>query len=254
MGRGRKITLLAVACLLVVAVLAWLKRPRDEPTRATVQDAVRSFRAENDSSGRPDGAGGPALGVYRYATRGSEAVETAFVGTSHDYGGTSTIALSDGRCGNRERWQVLSGRWSEVEACESPDGEPSATVIEFHEFFGQGQKDTLRCRSSPASGKPGARFSSFCKSDDFSISNHSRVVAIEPVSVSGETFDATLTETRSTFGGENSGTASRQEWRRRSDGLLLRRTVDSEADTSSGGGSHYSEHYTVRLLSVTPKR
>lgn len=254
MGRGRKITLLAVACLLVIAVFAWLKRPRDEPARATVEDAVRSFRAKNDPSGNEGGPKGPALGVYRYATQGSEAVETAFVGTSHDYDGTSTIVLSEGRCGKRERWQVLSGRWSEAEACESPDGEASATVIEFHEFFGQGQEDSLQCRSSPVSERPGARFSSTCKSEDFSISNRSRVVGVEPVSVGGATFDATHVETRSVFGGENSGTASREEWRRRSDGLLLRRSVESEADTSAGGGSHYSERYTIRLLSVTPKR
>jgi hypothetical protein len=253
MGRRRKITLLAVGCLLVIAVLAWLNRPRDEPARATVEDAVRSFRAENDS-GERRGAVGPAHGVYRYATQGSESVKTAFVGATHDYDGTSTIALSAGRCGERERWQVLSGRWSEAEACESPDGEASATVIEFHEFFGQGQEDSLRCRSSPVSEKPGARFSSSCKSEDFSISNRSRVVGIERVSVGEETFDATHVETRSTFGGENSGTATRGEWRRRSDGLLLRRSVASEADTSAGGGSHYSERYTIRLLSVTPRR
>jgi hypothetical protein len=254
MGRRRKITLLAITCLLVIAVLAWLNRPRDEPARATVEDAVRSFRAEDDSGGQGGGSEEPALGVYRYATQGSEAVKTAFIGATHDYDGTSTIVLSAGRCGERERWQVLSGRWSEAEACESPAGEASATVIEFHEFFGQGQEDLLRCDSSPVSEKPGARFASSCRSEDFSISNRSRVVEVEPVSVGGETFDATHVETRSVFGGENSGTAERDEWRRRSDGLLLRRSAESDADTSAGGGSHYSESYTIRLLSVTPKR
>jgi hypothetical protein len=254
MGRRRKITLAAVTCLLAIAVLAWLNRPRDEPTRVSVDDAVRSFRAENDSGGRGGGPEEPALGVYRYATKGSESVKTAFVGATHGYDGTSTIILSAGRCGEQERWQVLSGRWSEAEACESADGETSVTVVEFHEFFGTAQNDSLRCHSSPVSGRPGARFSGFCESDDFSISNRSRVVGVELVSVGEETFDATHVETRSVFGGESSGTAARGEWRRRSDGLLLRRSVESEADTNAGGGSHYSERYTIRLLSVTPRR
>ncbi len=254
MGRGRKIALLAVACLLAVAVLAWLNRPRDEPARSTVDDAVRSFRAEADSATRGGEHGEPAPGVYRYATRGSESVKTAVIGTTHDYDGVSTIVLSAGRCGERERWQVLTGRWSEAEACESADGEASAKVTEFHEFFGTGQEDSLRCRSTPVSGRPGARFSSFCESEDFSIANRSRVVGVERVSVGGETFDATHVETQSVFGGENSGTSRREEWRRRSDGLLLRRSVASEADTNAGGGSHYSERYTLQLLSTKPQR
>jgi hypothetical protein len=41
---------------------------------------------------------------------------------------------------------------------------------------------------------------------------------------------------------------------RRSDGLLLSRWSQTEADSSEGGGSHYSERYTIRLLSTTPRR
>jgi hypothetical protein len=255
MGRRRRIALLAGICLAVLAVLAWLNRPRDEPARATVDDAVRSFRAEGDSARNDSEQGEPPLGVYRYATRGSESVQTAILGTTHDYDGVSTIVLSAGRCGLRERWQVLSGRWSEAEACESADGDTSATVVEFHEFFGSEQEDSLRCHGDEtASSEEGARFASFCESENFSISNRSRVVGVEPVSVGGETFDATRVETRSVFGGENSGTARREEWRRRSDGLLLRRMVESEASTDAGGGSHYNERYTLRLLSTEPRR
>lgn len=257
MARGRKIALLGGGLLVVLAVLAWLNRPRDEPAKATVADAVRSFRAEDDPATR-EKAGEPALGVYRYWTRGGESVASPVFDTAHDYYGVSTIALSDGRCGQLERWQVLDGRWSEVEACLPRHGEAAATVTEFHEFFETGQKDVFHCQgpagTGPAALKPGARFDSSCESDDSSIATTSRVVGVETVPVGYEEIPAIHITSRSVFDGATSGNASRDEWRRRGDGLLLKRSVESEADTSVAGGAHYSERYTIRLLSTTPRR
>jgi len=257
MGRGRRIALLVAACVVVLAA-AWLNRPRDEPTRATVDDAVRSFRAESEAKKSEGDPKEPAFGVYRYATQGSESVDGAFFGTTHDYDGVSTIVLSAGRCGALERWQVLGGRWSEAEACLGADGEASANVTEFHEFFGTGEEDSFRCHGLSASGtsalRPGTRFSSVCKSNDSSISTTSRVVEGERVTVGGESFPTTHIESRSVLDGATAGSSSRDEWRRRSDGLLLRRSTESEADTSTAGGTHYSEQYTIELLSTKPKR
>jgi len=254
MGRRGKVGLLVGSSIVVLAALAWINRPRDEPTKVTVDEAVRSFRAKGDSAGERAGTGEPPPGVYRYGTRGTESVKTPLIGTSHDYGGVSTIVLSEGACGERERWQVLDGRWTEVEACPGEHDGGSATVTEFHEFFGSGQEDVFHCHSDAVSARPGARFASHCRSDDSSISNASRVIGVEEVAVGDESFATTHVQTRSAFGGENSGTAQRDEWRRRSDGLLLRRSVESEADTSKAGGTHYSERYTIRLLSTTPRR
>lgn len=244
--------------VLVVAAIAWLNRPRDEPAKATVREAVRSFRAGEETAGQKGRSGEPALGVYRYATRGAESTKSPLFGATHDYDGVSTVALSKGQCGTIERWRVLTGRWSEVEVCSRRGGDTFATVVEFHEFFETGQKDTFRCRGPDASELTslgeGARFSSTCESEDTTISTVSRVVGSQEVEVGGESFDATRVKSRSVLDGDTSGTARREEWRRRSDGLLLRRSTESEADTSIAGGTHYSEHYTIRLLSIRPKR
>lgn len=257
MARGRKLALLGGGLLVVIAVFAWLNRPRDKPAKATVAEAVRSFRAK-DKAKREQAAGEPALGVYRYATRGGESIDNAFLDTTHDYYGVSTIALSEGRCGQRERWQVLDVRWSETEACLRQQGQVTATVVEFHEFFEMGQKDVFRCRgpagTGPAALKPGDRFDSSCESDDSSIRSRSRVVGVETIPVGYEEFPAVHIASHSVFGGENSGEATRDEWRRRGDGLLLKRSAKSEADTSIAGGTHYSERYTIRLLSTKPRR
>ena len=256
--RRRRFIIALVAACVVLAVLAWLNRPRDEPARATVDDAVRSFRAQSEGDSKGAGSEERALGVYRYATRGRESVESPVLDTTHDYDGVSTIILSAGRCGEVERWQVLDGRWTEGESCPGPGGDRFIAGTEFHEFFGVEQEDSFRCSGFSMSGppveRPGARFSSRCESEDSSVLNDSRVVGFETVAVAGEPFPAIHTESRSRLEGASTGTARRQDWRRRSDGLLLRRVVSGEADTSLGSGTHYSERYTIELLNPQPRR
>jgi hypothetical protein len=253
MGRRRKIVLAGASTVVLLAALAWLLRPRDEPARATLDEAVQSFRAER-GDGKPRGREDePAPGVYRYRTRGSEGIDSPVLDTSHDYNGVSTIVVSNGRCAERERWQVLGGRWTEAEFCASR-GVTDGTVTEFHEFFGVGQKDAFRCRGDVAPERLGDRAASFCEADGSSISTVSRLVGFEPVRVGDRKFDTAHVSSRSELGGANEGTVTREEWRRRSDGLLLRRSVHGEADSDRAGGTHYSERYTIELLSTEPRR
>jgi len=260
MGPRRKVALLVIACLTAVAavaVVAWLSRPSDEPRKATVNDAVRSFRAEGGSEKRRGGRVDEVpLGVYRYATSGSESVKGAGFGTTHDYGGVSTITISSGRCGQRERWQVLVERWTESEACAGQHGSGSVRLIQLHEFFGEEKRDSFLCHGPAGreASQPGARYSSACGSSGSSISTTTNVFGSRKLSVGGQEYEAVGTVSRSVLKGDTSGTSSREEWRRRSDGLLLSRWSQTEADTSGGGGSHYSERYTLRLLSTTPRR
>jgi len=255
MGRGGRLALAGGGCLVVLALVAYLAWPRDETSRTTVGDAVRSFRSEAAEARQREGTGEPAPGVYRYGTRGSESVDSPVLNTTHDYNGVSTIVISAGRCSERERWQVLDARWTEGELCPGAGGETNGTVVEFHEFFGTAQKDVFHCRGEDLPLRAGAESESSCSSDDSSISTVSRVLAVEKVRVGAATYDAAVIRSRSEFGGANSGTAVRREWRRRSDGLLLRRAVDSDAKTSTPAGSaHYTERYSIRLLSTTPKR
>jgi hypothetical protein len=256
-ARRRYIVLLLLVCVVGLAVFGWLNRPRDEPARATVDEAIRSFRAQEDVENGA-GAGERKLGVYRYQTRGSESVQSPISDTTHDYDGVSTIVVSAGRCGQVERWQVLEGRWSEGESCPGPHGDRFTAATEFHEFFGFEQKDSFHCRGiampRPLPKRGGESFSSSCSSGDSSVSSSSRVTGFELVTVAGKPYPAIHIESHSELEGEVSGTARREEWRRRSDGLLLRRSASAETDTGLGGGTHYTEQYTISLLDPKPRR
>jgi hypothetical protein len=253
MGRRRKIMLAGAGCVVVLAALAWIERPRDEPTRATLGEAVRSFRAEDGAGERSHRSDEPAPGVYRYRTRGSESVDSPLLDTAHDYDGISTIVVGDGRCAERERWQVLDGRWTESEFCASGEKTIGA-VTEFHEFFGVEQEDSFHCHGGAVPREPGERVPSYCESEDSSISTVNRLVGFEPVRVGGTSFETAHIESRSQLDGANRGRATRDEWRRRSDGLLLRLSVASETDSSRAGGTHYSERYKIELRSTKPRR
>jgi hypothetical protein len=254
--RRRKIAAVVALLFAAVAVFAWLNWPSDETTRTSVDDAVASFRGE-EGSGRGGGAGEPPLGVYRYATRGAESADTALLDGSHDFDGVSTIVLSHGRCGERERWQVLAERWTEAESCPAAHGDRLTAVREFHEFFEVEKDDIFKCRggsvAAPPSERAGASFESSCRSADSSVSSISRVLGFGHVKVAGRTFAAVHTLTSSHIEGSSAGSFRREDWRRRSDGLLLRRSSQSVIDTDIAGGTHHTEAYTLRLLDPQPR-
>jgi hypothetical protein len=251
----RKIALVVLPLLAAAAVFAWLNWPSDETTRTSVADAVASFR--EGASGNGGGPGEPALGVYRYATRGAESADTALLDASHSFDGVSTIVLSRGRCGERERWQVLAERWTEAESCPAGSGDQLTAVREYHEFFEIEKEDTFECEggsvTDPASERAGASFESTCRSADSSVSSVSRVLGFEPVKIAARTFTAVHTLTESRIKGSSSGSFRREDWRRRSDGLLLRRSSQSVIDLDTAGGTHHTEAYTLRLLDPRPR-
>jgi hypothetical protein len=252
-SRGRLLALLVPACV-IVGYVAWQNLPRDETSRATVGEAVERFR----QSASGEGPGGAARGVYSYRTRGSESADTGLLSATHDYDGISTIIIDNAPCGVLERWQVLGGRWTEAEFCLPPHGMGLRAISEFHEFFGRERENHYRCRGDSPSRRllrrVGTRFSSSCESGSGTAVSHSRVVETEKLTVGQDAIDAIHTTSDVVLEGNVSGTTTRNDWRRRSDGLLLRRTVETEASMEGTPDADYSEHYSIELLSTTPRR
>jgi hypothetical protein len=260
-SRGRYIALVAIVFVgLAVGYLIWENAPRDETERATVGDAVSSFR---EDGGADEGGRGPLFerepGVYRYSTQGSEYADTGLLSATHEYDGLSTITVKPAGCGVAEKWQVLGGRWAEFTSCTTERGFFELKgLIEYHEFFGRSRESKYTCTGDSASSRSsrqvGTRFSGRCESKDGDAAiSRSRVASIEQVEVGGKMYDAVHTISEVRLEGDVSGSARREDWRRRSDGLLLRRETSSEAKMSGTIGADYEENYTIQLQSIDPE-
>jgi hypothetical protein len=255
-SRRRYIALAAVAAGIVVAIVAWKVFPRDQVSKATVAEALQEFRGAGGPGGRQ--GKGPELGVYRYTTRGGETLNSNFADAKHDYGGVSTVAITPGPCGDVERWSVLLQRWNEAEVCLGPDGSRLKSLRVFHEFFGVGKAPDYICRGKPTPYakdlRVGMSWTTKCRADKSSVSTEVNVEGLESVRVGARAFDSVKITARSVVEGDPSGSGEVREWRRRSDGLLLRRTAESKAKVSQGGGGHITENYSLDLISPEPQR
>jgi hypothetical protein len=258
--KRRVLATLIVVIPLMIGILLWKVLPKDQITRITVPQAVHVFRRDLHDHHRlvVGDDPRPQLGVYRYETHGHEAISTTLVSGNHDYHGVSTISVMPGRCGLVERWQVLTTRWSESETCPGRDGEEIKSLREFHEFFNVGQEDRYVCKGVSGSAasklKLGRQFASSCKSAAGTVVSETKVARAVRMRIEGKMLDVVHTRGTSLIRGSNSGSASFQDWRRRSDGLLLRRTVSSQVDSDTNGGTDYSERYSIVLLSLAPER
>lgn len=223
--------------------------PQDSPTRATVSQVLGQFRravGRNPSRGKVV-HGLPAPGVYRYETRGREDFN-GLLNASHPYHGVSSIAVTSHSCGIAERWQVLSKRWTSSVICQTGPRIRFVWLDEQHEFFGTSKETSYIC------ARGSKRHVTQCRSKGNSLSNVTKVIDIEPIEIDGRAFEAVHRRSAIRFSGESSGQARSDEWRRRSDELLLQKRFISVASVDAGGGGTYRERYWLKLLSSQPRR
>lgn len=256
MSRRWKFVLGSVLILAVAVVAVRALLPQEHTRKATVGEALERFRHDGTGGRR---RGEPAPGVYRYRTRGSEHVDAGgLLSATHRYDGTSTIVLTEGGCGTRERWEVLSQRWSEAEYCPPSEESGLRSITEFREFLGTSVDAAYRCPVSDAAAAPtwrvGSRFRHRCRGASGSVATLSVVTAQRTLTVDGRAIPAVRVDTRVALSGEIAGTITRVDWVRRADGLVLRRVADTAAKLSGTIGADYGEHYSMQLLSPVPER
>jgi hypothetical protein len=257
--RGRYIVIAAIPCLIVAGYLVWRAFPRDRVVPVKVGEAVRIFRQRSVGplSAR---SGEPEPGVYRYSTSGEESVNAGLgiLSTNHHYHGTSTISVIPTQCGLVQRWEVLATRWTEVASCREQGGYRLLSVDEMHEFFGVRRDVLYKCREpvrpGPTKLRPGMEWKGRCATSDSSRESRFRVLGFQRVRVGDRSFEAVHTLTRLRMQGTYSGSASQEDWRRRSDGLLLRRISRTNGSLGGAVSADYAEHYEIRILTLHPDR
>jgi hypothetical protein len=249
MSSARRL-LLAVALLAgAVAVLIWRLMPDDTVTKVTSKQAQAEFRrlVDGDPSRRKAVEGLPTPGVYRYSVIGSEHLDSLLSAT-HGYSGITRIVVVSRSCGFEEEWRVLRERWSTAILCPGRGGELRLSQLhEHHEFFGTVNDVLYSCRPLPVA-------ETRCSSASGSVSYSTRRGPTGTVNIAGQRFRAVHLQAHAVFSGESAGSGSIEEWRRASDGLLLRKRVSISAEVASAGGGEYGEHYQLELLTPHPTR
>ncbi len=254
---------IAVLVVILVAVLAGVAYdlyPKDSSSKSGVDQALVRFNKEMKVAGVPRHAGLPIppFGVYSYATQGAEEIESTVASTGHGYGKVTAIAITPTPCGVKERWQPLAQSWTEGELCLKPKTSRVAAVRNFHEFFGESKLVHYSCTggSAPYSAQlqPGMRWVTNCRSTSGTVISHVSVVGPAKLMVGGRAIAAVHLHSSIALSGDPEGSDSQGTWLARSDGLLLRRTETSTAHVSANGGSKFSQHYQIGLISTTPQR
>lgn len=255
----RRWRLIAVVATLLAAgaVYAWVSWPRDATAPASIGEALSGFRSHaGDAQHRRSGL--PKFGVYLYETHGNETLETVVLSSTHRYHGRSTITVEPVPCGIRERWQVLTTRWNESTTCLVHNGLRAVSASEHHEFFGSVSAPSYPCQGSheprPQSYRIGLQWTIACGNSEGSVRLRSTVVAFQTLKIDGERVPAFNIRSRVVFDGEVSGASIMSDWRRPSDGLLLRRAVDTKASVAIIGGGNYDESYSLAIVSTAPHR
>ncbi len=255
------IVILSVILLAVIAGVVYDLYPKDSVKKSGVDQALVSFHkemAQATSYPRHRGAKIPPFGVYRYLTTGAEEIESTAASTGHQYGRLTAITITPTRCGVKERWQPLVQSWTEGELCLAPTSSRVISVRNFHEFFGESKLVRYTCRggSAPYSAelRPGMAWVTRCRSDEGTVISHVSVRGLGKIKVGRKAIEAVHLHSAVTLSGNPDGTDTQDSWLRRSDGLLLRRTESSKAHVSAGGGSEFSQHFQIGLVSTQAQR
>jgi hypothetical protein len=184
---------------------------------------------------------------------------TVLGGSRHDYPAQTTMTVTHTACGADVRWDALDQRRDLWTTCQPDARIELRDFTTYHSFYGQPENRQYRCQPEtlfrPAAEAAGTRFSGRCTSDGAAAEIGGEVVGIEDVQVGDQVVAAIRVRLDEMLTGATAGSRTSDSWYALHDGLLLKRTAHTEADTAiKVGTTHYTEVVELRLLSLTPRR
>lgn len=257
-------TVVALTSVLIAAAggigyLLW----QDSATPVDVEEAVDRYREErpdlpaSGTTTEPARTELPAEGVYVYETEGEERIDI-LGGSTHQYPVETTVTISHNECGLLQRWAPLAERWDEEEVCVTEGGRERRRLRTHHEFFGISDDQDFGCEPGyllfPEGAEPGDTWPTSCRSADTELDGTATVVGFEERTVAGEAVETIHLRVTEDADSGSDGPSSDDYWWRTSDGLLVERssTVDTRSDSPVGTAT-YSERFTLRLVTPTPR-
>ncbi len=248
------VVLVAIALVVIAAAVVWRVALRDRATPASIDDALARYREDAARGETP-----VPPGVYVYSTSGSESV-SALGGTTHTYPERSTITVTAVPCGMALRWDVLETRSSVWEVCVESDGDTAQRLDgwkETHEFFGQDDSTTWRCRSSPWLVRPDSAATVFphrCDGGDATQTGTVTVVGEESIDVGGVSVETLHLRLEAKEEGAARGPLVEERWVERQTGLPIRIDYRVQTDNDSLiGDVRFEEDFAIELLSLEPR-
>ncbi len=195
----------------------------------------------------------PAPGVYVYTTTGRDSVD-ALNGDHHDYPASSTITVQPSGCGISARWAVAEQRWDEWQRCATAGGITRPTSRSYHEFFGQGDDESMTCTGDarPVDAPSGTRWTMNCDQAGAPEVHHGVVIGGEVQTVGGA--DVQTLHVRVTITDEVPADSQVTDtWYEIGTDLVVAQTGHNDTtSTSPVGDVHYHEQYTIHLDSTEP--
>lgn len=250
--RLRWLLIAGTALATVVAALAvvWILAFRDSATPVSVDEVVARFRAQAQAADLPI-----PPGVYVYETSGEELI-SALGGIRHAYPAESTITVAGGGCGVTLRWDVLETRWNEFELCDG--ARRIGSWRESHQFVGRDDTSSWACSEAawlPADPEPRAESPYRCETSDTRAEGTTRVVGRKSLQVDGLAIETVHLRTEADESGEARGRAVEDRWLEAGTGLPVRIVYSVRtANASPIGDVIFEESYTLRLVSLEPRR
>jgi hypothetical protein len=202
------------------------------------------------------GAAVQTPGTYRYATAGSDRVET-FVSARHRYPPSTTVTVAREGCNLVEHWTALAERFSESRSCVVGKKWRLVSLTDYHEFFGESVHQSYDCDGRfiprPALMHIGFRWTDHCRAPGATATLDGTVVRTERLTVAGKPAPTVLLRLRARLRGRIRGRNVIDSWLLRSTGLLVRRAVRSDTVLESSVGEvKGAERYSLRLRSLEP--
>lgn len=201
----------------------------------------------------------PEVGVYRYATSGSEHIDV-LGGATHRYPKITTLTVTAAGCGARLRWDILKERREEWQLCPSRSGiEYGANGVQLHTFFGHGDLESFVCDRAvviaPSDLAPAASVPQTCSLMGAAWQPSWELVGPERMLVG--TTEVAVMHVRVTVA-NNSAYFEHTviDWWVDDHGLPLRMSCTKSSKSNSGlvGDVLYTEQYTATLQSLKPLR
>jgi hypothetical protein len=196
-------------------------------------------------------------GEYSYETAGFERL-SAVVTSRHAYPRRSIVTIAREGCGFSERWEPRPERVTEWRFCVEGSRWRLASLVDYHEFFGQATTQRFRCRGRFVPRAPtvriGLRWTDRCRGAGSRVTVRYQAVRERVFEIGAERVEAVLVRARARLRGRIDGLNAYDSWLSRKDGLLVQRTVRSvTAIDSPFGEVHDRERYRLDLRSTSPR-